>query len=210
MNKKSYVIAGILVAVISLLIGGCNKPTAEMKRAQAAIDDARKAGASEYATAELASAEQALSQGKTQMDNLSYKKARASFEEAYRLALKAKEIALKGTPMPTEKPVVYAPVMTPPSKDVHTVVKGECLWYISENRGIYSDPFQWPLIYDANRAEIDSAAKSANLPKKKPDGYAHWIFPGQNLDIPQDASMDQIKNARSRAGAPTPYMAPGK
>ncbi len=211
MKKKSYVMAGILVAMVSLVIGGCNKPTAEMNRAQAAIDDAKQAGAAQYAAAELASAEQSMDQGKQQMDSFSYKKAKDSFEEAYRQALRAKEIALQGeAPAPAPKPVVAAPAPTPPSKETHDVVKGECLWRISESREVYSDPFEWPLLYDANRDKIDSAAKKAKLPKKKPDGYAHWIFPGQNLDVPQDATTNQIKDARKRAGAPSPYMAPGK
>jgi nucleoid-associated protein YgaU len=204
--------AGILVALVSLVIGGCNKPTAEMKRAQAAIDDAKKAGAGEYAAGELASAEQALAGGKKQMDNFQYKKARASFEEAYRLALKAKEIALKGGGPGGDGTTATTTTTTTGGKGAgsHTVVKGDCLWYIAESKDAYSDPFQWPLIYDANRSEIDSAAKASGLPKKAPDGWAHWIFPGQELAVPQDASTDQIKDARMRAGAPAPYLPPGQ
>ena len=209
--RKSFLMAGILVAVLSLVIGGCNKPTAEMKRAEAAIADAKAAGAAEYATAELSSAEQALSEGKKLMDNLRYKKARSSFEEAYRLALKAKEVALAAPRTGTDgSNGSQSGIGTPGASDTHTVVTGECLWWISEKKDVYNDPFQWPMIYDANRDEIDSKAKASGLPHKDPDGWAHWIFPGQQFSVPRDASIDQIKDARMRAGAPAPYLPPGQ
>ena len=53
----------------------------------------------------------------------------------------------------------------------HTVLKGECLWRISEQAQIYNDPFMWPLIYKANRDKI----------KKSPD----LIYPGQVFSIPR-------------------------
>ena len=54
--------------------------------------------------------------------------------------------------------------------DTHKVVKGECLWWIAEYKGIYGDPFKWPVIYKANRHQI-----------KDPD----LIYPGQELIIPR-------------------------
>jgi nucleoid-associated protein YgaU len=197
--------------VFSALVSGCNKPTAELKRAEAAIADAKKAGAGQYASPELASAEKALSEGKGLMDNLQYKKARASFEEAYRLAQAARDKALAANhtgeifgPGQTSAAATYS---LPSS---HTVYEGECLWRISEYKDIYGDAFQWPLIYDANRDQINQKSRLSGLDQKMPDGAAHWIFPGQQFDIPRDASTDQIKNARSRAGAPTPYLPPGQ
>lgn len=61
-----------------------------------------------------------------------------------------------------------------------TVVKGECLWKIAGYEKIYSDPFQWPLIYKANQAQI-----------KDPD----LIYPGQVFAIPRDVSDDEIQQA---------------
>lgn len=68
----------------------------------------------------------------------------------------------------------------------HTVVKGECLWWIAEYKQIYNDPFMWPLIYKANRSQIK---KSPNL-----------IYPGQNFAIPRDFTLDDAKAARHQAG----------
>jgi len=55
--------------------------------------------------------------------------------------------------------------------DSHTVVKGECLWYIAGYPRIYDNPLQWPIIYKANRDRI-----------KHPD----LIYPGQVFTIPRD------------------------
>ncbi len=49
----------------------------------------------------------------------------------------------------------------------HTVVKGECLWFIAGD--YYNDPFLWPVIYEANK---DSIANP------------HWIYPGEVFLIP--------------------------
>ncbi len=78
----------------------------------------------------------------------------------------------------------------------HTVTKGECLWWISEYKHIYNDPFMWPLIYKANRAKINNP----NL-----------IYPGQQLDIPRYGfNLDEVKASRKEAGAPWKALEPGQ
>jgi nucleoid-associated protein YgaU len=79
------------------------------------------------------------------------------------------------------------------------VSKGECLWKISEYEKIYSDPFQWPVIYKANKFQL-----------KDPD----LIFPGQSLVIPRNVPQDQIDEAirfAKRRPWPVPdYLFDGK
>ncbi|MDQ7031937.1 MAG: LysM peptidoglycan-binding domain-containing protein [Desulfonauticus sp.] len=75
----------------------------------------------------------------------------------------------------------------------HTVVKGECLWWIAEYKQIYNDPFMWPLIYKANRDKI-----------KNPD----LIYPNQVFVIPRHFSLQELKASRKMAGAPRPYLPP--
>ena len=104
-------------------------------------------------------------------------------------------------PKPT--PVVVKP-KTPSPKEIyvenykklplsHTVVKGECLWWIAEYKQIYNDPFMWPLIYKANRDKI-----------KNPD----LIYPGQVFRIPRQFTLEELKMSRKSAGAPRPYLPP--
>jgi hypothetical protein len=68
--------------------------------------------------------------------------------------------------------------------DSYTVVRGDNLWNISGKSDNYGDPYQWPLIYKANRSQI-----------KDPD----LIFPGQNFDIDRNASSSDIDAAINHA-----------
>ena len=78
--------------------------------------------------------------------------------------------------------------------DRYTVRKGECLWWIAQYKDIYDDPFQWSIIYDANRNQIED-----------PD----LIYPGQIFSIPRGGyTIEEVKEARKRAGAPRPYTPP--
>lgn len=77
----------------------------------------------------------------------------------------------------------------------HTVTKGECLWWIAEYKQVYNDPFMWPLIFKANRGQIDN-----------PD----LIYPGQQFEIPRYGfTLDEVKQARKEAGAPWKDLEPG-
>lgn len=75
----------------------------------------------------------------------------------------------------------------------YTVVKGNCLWWISEFKEIYNDPFMWPMIFKANRAKI----KNANL-----------IYPGQVFEVPRTFALDDVKAARVKAGKSKKKAAP--
>lgn len=66
----------------------------------------------------------------------------------------------------------------------YQVVKGDNLWNISAKSEVYSNPYQWPLIYKANKSQI----KDADL-----------IYPGQNLAIDQSATADDIDAAVNHA-----------
>jgi len=64
----------------------------------------------------------------------------------------------------------------------HVVIKGETLWWIAEYKQIYNDPFQWPLIYKANRDKI-----------RDPD----LIYPDQVFAITRTPELtdDMVKEA---------------
>lgn len=55
-------------------------------------------------------------------------------------------------------------------KTQHVVMEGECLWIISGYEAVYSDPYRWEDIYEANRNQITD-----------PD----LIYPEQRLTIPR-------------------------
>lgn len=70
------------------------------------------------------------------------------------------------------------------ASDTYEVVKGDNLWNISGKNEIYADPYQWPLIYKANRDTI----KDADL-----------IYSGQVLNVDRSASQSDIDAAINHA-----------
>ncbi|MDH3355318.1 MAG: LysM peptidoglycan-binding domain-containing protein [Chromatiales bacterium] len=66
----------------------------------------------------------------------------------------------------------------------YMVERGDNLWTISGKENVYGNPYQWPLIYKANRAQI----KDADL-----------IYPGQDLSIVHGMSDAEINSAVSHA-----------
>ncbi|ADY73308.1 Peptidoglycan-binding lysin domain [Desulfurobacterium thermolithotrophum DSM 11699] len=79
----------------------------------------------------------------------------------------------------------------------YIVKKGDTLWGIAAKDFIYGDPWQWPLIFKANRDKI-----------KNP----HLIFPKQELEIPRDINCQDIIEARREAlkTPPPPGVKPKK
>lgn len=66
------------------------------------------------------------------------------------------------------------------SDDSYSVVRGDHLWGISSRPTVYGNPYQWPLIFKANRDKI----KDADL-----------IQPGQVLSINRNASAAEVDAA---------------
>lgn len=77
-----------------------------------------------------------------------------------------------------------ASASTSDGADSYEVVKGDNLWNISGKDEIYANPYQWPLIYKANRDKI----KDADL-----------IYAGQVFDIERGASSADIDAAVEHA-----------
>jgi hypothetical protein len=66
----------------------------------------------------------------------------------------------------------------------YSVKKGDSLWAIAAQKKVYSDPFQWPLIFKTNRDQI-----------RDPD----QIEPGQVFLIQQGQTAEQTEHARQLA-----------
>lgn len=78
----------------------------------------------------------------------------------------------------------------PMMPDSYTVVSGDHLWGISAQDAIYGDPYEWPIIYSHNRAQI----KDADL-----------IFPGQVFTIPRQFKPREVANAIKHAKTRGPW-----
>jgi nucleoid-associated protein YgaU len=66
----------------------------------------------------------------------------------------------------------------------YEVVRGDSLWAISAKPETYNNPYQWPLIFKANRDQI----KDADL-----------IYPGQTFEVDRNPSASDIEAAVDHA-----------
>ena len=73
MKIKNLVWIFLFCFAVGLFVMSCEKPTAELEKAEAALLAAREAGAPEYATDQYKSAEEKLEEGKDLMDKNSNK-----------------------------------------------------------------------------------------------------------------------------------------
>lgn len=87
------------------------------------------------------------------------------------------------TPAPTPAPVAK-------TEETYTVVRGDHLWGISAKPKIYGNPYQWPLLFRANRDKI----RDADL-----------IEPGQVFTIERNASPADIEAAVRHARTRGPW-----
>ena len=71
-----------------------------------------------------------------------------------------------------------------PSISAYVVQGGDHLWGISSQPKVYGDPYQWPLLFKRNRADI----RDADL-----------IYPGQLIQIERDLTDFQIQEAIDHA-----------
>lgn len=145
--------------------------------ASKAIFDAKAAAAAAEAAGSpwrdtenlIGQAEQALSEGDTA-------KAIQLANEARRQA----ENALRQAEAEKARLATAAAAPAAPADTGYTVVRGDSLWRISGRSDVYGNPYQWPLLYKANRSKI----KDADL-----------IYPGQELTVNRNASDADISAA---------------
>jgi len=169
------------------IIGLREQAKAGLETAKEALSAAEMAGAKKHDPNGYRSVEALYGEADTAYIGEDYQTALQKAEEvtkrARRLELAAKRAAELEKP---EEPVVEVPQMPEPESlyDNHMVQKGECLWIISGYERIYANPFQWPLIYRANRSQIDD-----------PD----LIFPGQNFMIPRNPDPKEVDDAINTA-----------
>lgn len=68
--------------------------------------------------------------------------------------------------------------------DAYQVKRGDSLWTIAGKATVYDNPYQWPLIFRANRDQIEDA---------------DLIFPGQDFVVRHDYSRGEIAAAEEHA-----------
>jgi nucleoid-associated protein YgaU len=175
---------GALGALVLSVTVGCASTQQEEAAAAPAAEKKDTACQAELAAAEAARKKAASVGGEWRDTGKILKKAKKALkagkvDECIKLANKARRQGELG----------YAQALAEQTKTEsnYIVQRGDNLWNISGKDSIYGDPYQWPLIYKANRGQI----KDADL-----------IYPGQDLSIDRAAtSVDvdaAIRHARTR------------
>ncbi len=168
--------------------GGADQATAEQAIADAKSTNAqaKKMGAEWRDTAKIiGKAEKALEEGDYETAIKLANKAQRQAENAMKQA-KEQEASLKASGIisgATASEDSAASVQAG-GADIYEVVGGDNLWNISAKDSIYANPYQWPMIYKANRSKI----KDADL-----------IYAGQSFDIDRSGSGADIDAAINHA-----------
>ncbi len=175
---------------------------AAIKDATAALDRAKQAEAQTYNASGFNQAQSKLAQAQGAMnDPCKYLEAKELAEDAARQANNAREAAIAEKRRQEEerrraeeerrrqeeearrRAEEERMRMFPPT---YVVKKGDYLWRISGMDRIYKNPIFWPIIFEANTAQISD-----------PD----LIYPGQEFTIPRDMSDDQMMDKLYRLWA---------
>ena len=93
--------------------------------------------------------------------------------------------------MPAAQPVAEAAEPESMASDSYTVASGDHLWGISSQEAVYGDPYDWPILFSHNRAQI----KDADL-----------IYPGQVFTVPREFKPREVANARNHAKTRGPWV----
>jgi nucleoid-associated protein YgaU len=164
--------------------------------ALAVLNSANQAGAYTYAEAQMLDAERTLEEAKRAYEVGDYvtakQLAQAALEKAQEAEAIAKQVGMQKKEEQARR--IAGEIVDPgatrmPYPTNHVVIKGETLWWIAEYKQIYDDPFQWPVIYRANRDKI-----------RDPD----LIYPDQNFVIPREPDLtnemrqEAVKFAKNR------------
>jgi len=177
---KGIKFTALIAIILSVAVGCASAPQQEQQAedpvamAKAAIADAKaayaEAKAADYAWRDtdkiIKQAEKALADGDTGTAIKLAEKARRQSEDA----LKQKKMEEERLGMGTASA----------GMDMYTVMPGDSLWAISGKSEVYGNPYQWPLIYKANRSKISDA---------------DLIYPGQQFDIDRNASATDVDAA---------------
>lgn len=180
---KAFKFSALIALVLSVAVGCAGTP-------------AEDTTAADQQAAAVAAAEQAISEAKASLD--AAKAAGAEWRDTADMIAEAESALAAGD---TAKAIQLANEANRQSQNAlaqyeaeqarlnamtssYEVMAGDSLWRIAAQDDIYGNPYQWPLIYKANRDQI----KDADL-----------IYPGQVFNIERRASQADIDAAVDHA-----------
>lgn len=185
-----------MLLVLGLTVGCASTPdesdtVADMASATQAIADAKSTNAQAKAMGAewrdtgkmIAGAESALAAGDFAKATELADQAKRQAENAMKQA-KAEQARLTASGDIGGSDDMSAATQSDDMVSQYEVVSGDNLWNISGKDEIYANPYQWPMIYKANRNKINDA---------------DLIYAGQSLEIDRDASSADVNAAITHA-----------
>lgn len=194
MNQTQILKQTAVTALLLATISGCATAPQEessvadvapvaTQPAGASASDASKAIAAARSAAMTAMAEDALWNDTDDLLQKAYEAQESGdYTTAQQLASQAE--AQANNSLQQKRREVAAAAAAKPAADSYRVVRGDSLWSISGQEAIYANPFQWPLIYKANRDQISDA---------------DLIYPGQQFTIERGVAQGDIEAAVTHA-----------
>jgi hypothetical protein len=166
---------GVLALVLGLAVGCASTPEPEVDENERLAAEAIAAAQSAIEEAAALGAEWRDAQAVLDEAKVAYEA--ADYLTAIELANKAEAMArqaIADAQVPEEAPTFGS----------YEVVAGDNLWDIAGKGSVYGNPYNWPLIYKANKAKITDA---------------DLIYPGQVFDYEVSPSADDVEAAVNHA-----------
>ena len=158
------------------------------------LAEAEKEAAAGNSEAAIKLANKARNQGELAVNQYYLEKAKIMYQQASRVS--GLSAAQQSTLSDANKAIHNAEgrkaydLLTPLITELSTanvqyqVVRGDSLWSIAGKQEVYDNPYEWPLIYKANRDQI----KDADL-----------IYPGQDFSINRNPAAAELEMAINHA-----------
>lgn len=179
-----------ILALLSLAVACASSPKVDDSVTETAAQEAIASATSTISSgneigADTSAAQALLDQANAAFAEGDYAKAaelaaQAEAEANAAIAARRAEIEL------AETAAAAAAEVEDTSSSSYEVVSGDNLWRIAGSSSVYGNPYQWPLLYKANKGQI----KDADL-----------IFPGQVLDVVSGSASEieaAVQHAKTR------------
>lgn len=177
-----------ILAILSLAVACASSPEVNDSVTETAAQEAIAAASSTIDSGNAMGADTAAAQALLDQANAAF--AEGDYDKAAELAAQAQAeadaaLATRRAELESADAAESAD-STSSSTSSYEVVSGDNLWSIAGSSSVYGNPYQWPLLYKANKAQINDA---------------DLIFPGQVLDVVSGSASEieaAVQHAKTR------------
>ena len=178
-----------ILALLSVVVACASSPKVDNSVTETAAEEAIASATSTIGSANAMGADTSAAQVLLDQANAAF--AAGDYTKAAELAAQAEAeanaaIAARRAQLAAAEAEAAAAQAAAQATRSYEVVSGDSLWSIAGSSTVYGNPYQWPLLYKANKAQINDA---------------DLIFPGQVLDVVNGSASEveaAIEHAKTR------------